>query len=352
MQPRPDISSKQQEYALVRGSHIETEGSFLGALAGDGRPLLMLTGLALILSGAFALFLSATGSFLPHDVDFLSMSARDLCGINQCRIVHFMIHDRVAFAGVLIAIGILYLWLAAFPLRHGHAWSWWTFTVSGVVGFGSFLSYLGYGYLDTWHGAATLVLLPLYLLGMHLSRRSCVIGETGRGIDSLVRISYPWRQEWGTRAWWGRLFLFLTAAGQIGGGLFIMAMGMTVVFVPQDLAYMGMSGAQLNIVNPRLIPLIAHDRAGFGGGLACIGITLALILCHARPSRHLWQALLLAGTVGFSCAILVHFSVGYTDFVHLLPGYAGALSFTVGMWLSHSSMHRSQLVSSGSTMSS
>jgi hypothetical protein len=34
-----------------------------------------------------------------------------------CRILHFMIHDRISFGGVLVAIGVLYLWLALFPLR-------------------------------------------------------------------------------------------------------------------------------------------------------------------------------------------------------------------------------------------
>ena len=62
-----------------------------------------------------------------------------------------MIHDRVSFGGSLIAIAVLYLWLAAFPLKAGDAWAWWALCVSGIVGFGSFLSYLGYGYLDTWH---------------------------------------------------------------------------------------------------------------------------------------------------------------------------------------------------------
>ena len=82
---------------------------FLSELIGDGRPLLSLTGLLLIGFGLLALFLSATGQFLPHDVAFLAMTAQELCGVNQCRIVHFMIHDRVSFGGTLVAIGTLYL---------------------------------------------------------------------------------------------------------------------------------------------------------------------------------------------------------------------------------------------------
>jgi hypothetical protein len=121
----------------------------LGALIGDGRPLLSFTGLALVMAGGFAIFLAADGHFLPHDEEYLGMTAGDLCRLDQCRIVHFMYHDRGSFGGALIAIGTLYLWLAAFPLREREPWAWWTFLVSGLAGFASFLAYLGYGYLDT-----------------------------------------------------------------------------------------------------------------------------------------------------------------------------------------------------------
>src|SRR5262249_7801381 len=145
---------------------MRDDRSFLGALIGDGRPLLLFTGLCLVLSGAFALFLSITGHFLPHDVQFLGMAAEELCAINECRIVHFMLHDRVSFGGAIFAVGVLYLWLAEFPLKHREAWAWWVFALSGLLGFGSFLAYLGYGYLDAWHGVATLALLPCFLLGL------------------------------------------------------------------------------------------------------------------------------------------------------------------------------------------
>lgn len=158
----------------------------LSALLGDGRPLLLLSGLALVLAGAFALFLSATKHFLPHDVDYLGMTADQLCGIDNCRVVYFMFHDRVAFGGALIAIGVLYLWLAEFPLRRGEAWAWWAFVVSGIFGFGSFLAYLGYGYLDTWHGLATLLILPCFVIGLaksraHLTTRDRIVVLTRRG---------------------------------------------------------------------------------------------------------------------------------------------------------------------------
>src|SRR6185436_13863609 len=143
---------------------------FLEALIGDGRPLLNLVALTLIGSGAFAIFQAASGGFLPQDVAFLGMSAEELCSMQGCRILHFMVHDRVSFGGVMIATGILYLWLSEFPLRSGESWAWWALLVSGASGFLSFLAYLGYGYLDTWHGAATLALLPLFIGGLWRTR--------------------------------------------------------------------------------------------------------------------------------------------------------------------------------------
>src|SRR5687767_10338796 len=114
-------------------SNTPDDRGLLQALIADGRPLLIFTGLCLVLSGGFALFLSATGHFLPHDVQFLGITSESLCAISDCRIVRFMFHDRVAFGGALISIGSLYMWLAAFPLRDAEAWAWWLFVVTGLL---------------------------------------------------------------------------------------------------------------------------------------------------------------------------------------------------------------------------
>src|SRR5437660_6508364 len=188
--------------------------NYLTALIGDGRPLLMVVGAMLILCGGFALFLSATGHFLPHDIQFLGMTAQALCAVNQCRIVHFMFHDRVAFGGSLMAIGSLYLWMAEFPLRNGEAWAWWLFVFSGLAGFGSFLAYLGYGYLDTWHGVATLFMLPCYVLGLVRTWR---LLEAPRTFRSLLVPSVPLGLPRSAAAL-GRLCFLATALGMIGGG--------------------------------------------------------------------------------------------------------------------------------------
>ncbi|MEM7344324.1 MAG: hypothetical protein AAF485_08765 [Chloroflexota bacterium] len=293
---------------------------------GDGRPLLLFTGLSLVLAGAFALFLAATGQFLPHDAEYLGLSAEELCRFTGCRIVAFMIHDRVAFGGSLISIGVLYMWLAEFPLRQGEGWAWWTFLLSGAIGFGSFLAYLGYGYLDTWHGVATLFLFPCFVVGLSKSYR---LIQTSPRISDLrsPAVHVSWRSAEGI----GRASLLLMAAGLVGSGITILLVGMTIVFVPQDLTFMMLRVDDFEHINPRLVPLIAHDRAGFGGGLCASGVAMFFSVWCGTPSRSLWQILCLAGGAGFGCAIGIHFIVGYTDFIHLLPAYLGAIIYTAGL---------------------
>jgi hypothetical protein len=114
------------------------------------------------------------------------------------------------------------------------------------------------------------------------------------------------------------------------------------MFIPQNLKFIEVTVAELYALNPRLVPLIAHDRAGFGGGLCSTGIAvMACVWYGVRPGApSLWRSLFLAGSVGFATAIGVHPAVGYTSFVHLAPAYAGALAFIVGMALLYAPMCR------------
>jgi hypothetical protein len=72
---------------LSKQVHRPTDDAagLLPELIGDGRPLLALVALGLILD------------------------------LHQCGVVHLIFHDRVSFGGTLLAIGTLYLWLIAFP---------------------------------------------------------------------------------------------------------------------------------------------------------------------------------------------------------------------------------------------
>jgi hypothetical protein len=303
---------------------------FLPALIGDGRPLLTLGALALLASGLFAWFLAVTGQLLPHDLAWLTISPAELRAIADGRLVHFMAHDRAAFGGTLIAIGILYLWLIRFPLAEGRRWAWWTVAGSTLAGFLSFLSYLGTGYLDSWHGVATLALLPIFGMGLAMTRR-------------LPRTTHdegaPTRRTDG-RAMLGRGLLLLTGFGMLVAGLTIVTLGTFVVFVPQDLGFIGLDRASLDALDPRLVPLIAHDRSGFGGGLATTGLVVLACVWFGRPSHALWQALALAGMAGFGTAIGVHGLVGYLDLTHVGPAILGAWTFIAGMLLVRPAMHR------------
>lgn len=296
--------------------------NIVGDLVADGTPLLIFTGLSLVLSGLFALFLCASGDLLPQDSAFLGMTASQLCGYYDGRVFDFMIHDRAAFGGSIISVGSIYMWMAYYPLRDGEVWAWWLFVVSGVLGFGSFLAYLGYGYLDKWHGIATLALLPIFVLGLFASARKfkysrhsvrCLLHRQGESRTSV-----------------GEKLLLLTALGLLGAGLTILVVGSTWVFVPQDLEFMQLQPSDLDAISKRLIPLIAHDRAGFGGGLATTGLIVGVIAWCGRPTFSRWQVISLAGAVGFGTAIGIHYFVGYTDPIHLGPAWLGLITLSAG----------------------
>lgn len=297
----------------------DDDKGFFETLLGDGRALIKLAALGLIGSGAFAFFQAATGHFLPQDTEYLGMTSQQLCSLHGCRIVHFMIHDRVSFAGVLIAMATMYFWLAEFPLRRGESWAWWALAISSGAGFLSFLAYLGYGYLDTWHGAATLVLLPIFIGALAKTRALC-----------RVRISPP-RLDLRSRAGIARALLLASTFGIAMAGLTIMTVGMTRVFVPQDLDFMGVSADAIRAINARLVPLIAHDRAGFGGALLSCGLVMFLCVLYGSPSKNLFQALAVSGVVGFGAAIGIHPAIGYTDVTHIGPAVVGCVVFFTGL---------------------
>jgi len=296
-----------------------SDPGLLAALIGDGRALFKLFALALAGSGAFAVFQAGTGHFLPQDTEYLGMDAQRLCTFYGCRVVHFMIHDRVSFGGVLLALSVIYLWLAEFPLKKGESWAWWAFLISGTAGFLSFLAYLGYGYLDTWHGAATLSLVPLFVWGLVRTRRLCVERRRPLPLD--------FRSRYGR----GRVLLLGATFGMISAGLTIMTVGMTRVFVPQDLDFIRTTAAAIRGINAHLIPLIAHDRAGFGGALMSCGLAMFMTVLYAKPSRSVNHALAVAGAFGFAAAIGVHPAIGYTSMTHLGPAIAGCLVYIVGL---------------------
>ncbi len=299
---------------------MRDERGLLEVVLGDGRFLIALTGISLLLSGGFAVLQSVSGQLLPQDSHAIGMDSFALMQAGNRRLLGFMFHDRVAYGGSLLAIGAGYLWLAAFPMQVRSAWEWWALVFSGAIGFLAFLTYLGRGYLDTWHGVATLFLLPVFVVGLWRSRPA--------------RLSLPsaWMdhpEDGGPFAKWGRILLGICATGIILAGFTIAIFGMTRVFVPSDLRFIGLDVSTLGHISPWLIPVISHDRAGFGGGLCSIGCLLLFMARCAELNRSLVEIVAVMGCAGFGGAIGVHFAVGYLDFFHLLPAFAGFAIFIV-----------------------
>ena len=146
-----------------------------------------------------------------------------------------------------------------FPLARREIWAWWALMLSGAIGFIGFLTYLGQGYLDSWHAVATLFLLPIFAGGVWRLRpealRLSSVWRTGRPHENYAATS-------------GRLLLAVTAIGLMVAGITIAVFGMTTVFVPSDLRFIGLDVSVLKRISPMLIPVISHDRAGFGVGPA------------------------------------------------------------------------------------
>jgi hypothetical protein len=304
------------------------DASFLAAIVGDGRPLLAVFAVGLGVAGAFAWFLSLAGEALPHELRFLGLRLDELRALADGRVMDFMVHDRVAFGGTLLAMAVLSLWLVAVPLGRREPWAWWLIVLTSAFGFASFLAYAGSGYIDGWHATASVGLLAAFVPGSVL---------TWRTLDRTTARPRPAWPSWRTLDGLGRRLIALTGAGLVLAGLTILTLGTIVVFVPQDLIYIGFARADLDALNPHLVPLIAHDRTGFGGGVATMGFLVLGCLGWARWSRSLWQALAVAGVFGFGAAIGIHGLVGYLDSSHVGPAVAGAFVFALGMVLSRPS---------------
>ena len=117
----------------------------------------------------------------------------------------------------------------------------------------------------------------------------------------------------------------------------ISTIGVTRVFVPEDLDFMQTTAEALRSANPRLVPLVAHDRATFGGMLLASGwvFLLPALWGFRKGSTWLWWTYLASGLPAYLAAIGVHFAVGYTNPMHLLPAFSGFGIFVLGLTLSY-----------------
>jgi hypothetical protein len=263
---------------------------------------------------------------LPYDEQFVGLTRNELLEVNP-RLLKFLAHDRVSLAGSMIAIGLVYLGLAVFGARKGLHWAQQSIFWSAFVGFASFFLFLGYGYLDPFHAFVTAIMFQFMLLAWHSP-----LGPPPLPESPALYGDWRWRMSL-----WGQLILIGHAVAVLTAGLVIASFGVTRVFVPEDLEFMQTTAEALKSANKHLLPLIAHDRATFGGMLVSAGLVLLLpSLWGFRPcSAWLWWTQLVAVVLAYTCAIAVHLVVGYTDLWHLTPAYGGVLVFLLGEALSY-----------------
>jgi dihydroorotate dehydrogenase len=282
-----------------------------------------LLGTAMLLGGGLALTIAATRVVLPYDEAFVGLHRDQFATINP-RLLAFMTHDRVTLAGTMLAIGVFYVGLSLYGLRRGLHWARVTVLSSAFAGFGSFFLFLGFGYFDPFHAFVTAVLFQFLLLG--------VLGKLGAPAPPR-----PDQRE--DRAWrlsqWGQLLFVAHGVALLTAGVVIAVIGSTSVFVPEDLEFMQTTAAALRAANPRLVPVVAHDRASFGGMLVASGLVVLLSALWGwrRGEGWLWWTYLLGGGVAYAAAVGVHLAVGYTHLGHLAPAFAGALLLAAGLGL-------------------
>ncbi|MGE3272105.1 MAG: hypothetical protein AB7P40_25350 [Chloroflexota bacterium] len=301
-----------------------------------------LLGAGMVAGGILAWLVAATRVVLPYDEAFVGLSRAELDAVNG-RLLAFLAHDRVTLAGTMIAIGVLYGMLALHPMRAGFAWARRAVLWSGAVGFSSFFLFLGFGYFDPLHALVTVLLLPFFVLGM-ASRPpgpapvvSWGISVAGAQIPGLTGTS------------WGQFLFVAVGASLFVAGIALAGIGVTVVFVPEDLEFMGTTREALSSASPRLIPMIAHDRAGLGGALLSNGLAVLLpaLWGYQRGARWLWWALFGSGVPGFVAALGTHVAVGYTDLGHLAPALAGLVMYAAALALSARHLLRPVPLSAG-----
>ena len=285
---------------------------------------LLLLGLGMLVGSLIALGIATTKVVMPYDEQFVGLSAAQIEAINP-RLLHFLTHDRVTLAGVMVTVGLLYASYAWYGVRRGKHWAEVTILTSAIVGSFSFLLFLGHGYLEPFHAFVTSIMAQFLLLAM-------IVDSAPRQPEAI-----GWDNDWTWRwnLWWQLLAI-------IHGGLLMLAgtimcfIGSTSVFVSEDLSYMQTTADALAGANPKLIPLIAHDRATLGGMLLAAGLAFLLPALWANTfrARWFWVTTTVAGFFGYVPAIIVHYHVGYTDYWHLIPAYLGLNYFLVQQALS------------------
>jgi hypothetical protein len=261
---------------------------------------------------------------LSYDRNYLGASVADLHAMNQ-HLVGFLQHDRLTMAGNMIGLGVLYLGLAWGGIRRGWVWARNALLISGLFSFPTYFYFLGTGgFVEPLHTLLAIVLFPMFVIAVWRKPATPRWQTFADGSEAQRR-----------RALWGQLLMIGVGGGLLVAGAIISTVGLTSVFVPTDLEFMGTQSHTLHSDNAHLLPFIAHDRAGFGGALMGGGLAVLLISLWGwrRGQRWVWWSLLIGCAVGTLPVLAVHFAIGYTSFEHLLPVYVLLVTTVVALTL-------------------
>jgi len=286
----------------------------------------LLFGISILIGGLIALYFALTSIILPYDEAFIGLTRADLFIINS-RILAFMSHDRMALAGTMLSGSIIYIQIARHGLKFRMHWAKIAFHSAAISGFLGIFLFIGYGYFDWLHGLFWLILLPPYYFSLKQSREA--------------KSSPSAYHETNDKAWklgnYGQLMFVMLGFAILVGGVVIATIGITSVFVTTDLSYMCMSPQMLDDINQKLIPVIAHDRAGFGGALISVGLLVLMLSLWGfrRGARWVWNTMAMGALPAFVAGIGTHFYIGYTNFIHLLPVYFLVILYILGLLLSY-----------------
>jgi hypothetical protein len=277
--------------------------------------------LGALLAGYFAL----TRVILPYDEVASGLTREALAALNP-RLLHFMAHDRFTLAGTMLSLGLLYTGLAWNGVRRGRTWAQEAVVFSAVGGFLTFFSFVAYGYFDQFHAFVAASLFPMAI--------QCAVGRPiGEPAAAIVDLDNDaaWR-----RACVGQLCFVAQAIGLLLAGAVIVLVGSTQVFVDSDLAFLGVTRDAIGGLHANLVPLIAHDRATFGGMLLSSGLAVlvAALWGFHRGERWLWWTLAVAGFPAYLATLWIHHDVQYTDLLHLSPVAVGMALHASGLALS------------------
>jgi hypothetical protein len=281
-------------------------------------------GIAMVCAGIGATIITVGPVLLGYDRGFLGASINDLRAINP-RLVLFLQHDRITMAGCMMAIGFNDVGFAL-AMRRGWRWARAGFLFAGALGFPTFFLFLGYRFFDPLHFAVAAGFFPLFLMGVF-----------GRRTVPSWRVPIAVNEPERTRALYAQALMVAVSLGVLLAGYYIMSVGLRSVLIPTDREYMnGTQSAFRSALNGRLLRFVAHDRAGFGGALSSLGggLLTTTLWGWRAGERSTWWMLLASSVAGFGAALSVHFAVGYTDSMHLLPVYLGVASVWLVLHLS------------------